>query len=147
MTMGAPIRGKDLPDSIVKNTISGSIKLGKAIRLANNKGKDPVEAAVKAVDGHLLFRGKVTHFERDERGGFMWGEHRYDGVGDYKDKKLRIWYKNENMISWLDDKPHVTGPDFLCVLDAKTGQGLSNWGDDFAKNRRTVTFPHSHPNT
>ena len=135
MTMGAPVRGKELPDSIVKNTISGSIELGKAIRTANGKGRDPVEAAVKAVGGYLLFRGKVSHFERDERGGFMWGEHRYDGVGDFEGKKFRVYYKNENMISWLDGKPYVTGPDFLCALDSKTGQGLSNWGDDFAEGR------------
>jgi DUF917 family protein len=135
MTMGAPVRGKELPESIVKNTISGSIELGKAIRTANGKGRDPVEAAVKSVGGYLLFRGKVTHFEREERGGFMWGEHRYDGVDDYAGKKFRVYYKNENMISWLDDKPYVTGPDFLCALDAKTGQGLSNWGDDFAEGR------------
>jgi len=140
MTMGAPVRGRDLPSSIVKNTISGSIKLGREIRLANDRGKDPVEAAVKAADGYLLFRGRVTHFEREERGGFMWGEHRYEGVEDYEGKKFRIWYKNENMISWLDGEPHVTGPDFLCVLDAKNGQGLSNWGDDFAENREVVVL-------
>jgi DUF917 family protein len=140
MTMGAPIRGKDLPDSIVKNTISGSIELGKAIRLANDKGKDPVEAAVKAVDGYLLFRGKVTHFEREERGGFMWGDHKYEGTGEYKGKKFRIYYKNENMISWLDGEPYVVGPDFLCVMDAGTGQGLSNWGDDFAEGREVAVL-------
>lgn len=140
MTMGAPIRGKELPDSIVKNTISGSIKLGNAIRTANGKGRDPIEAAVKAVDGYLLFRGKVSHFEREERGGFMWGEHRYNGMNNYEGKKFRIYYKNENMISWLDDKPYVTGPDFLCALDAKTGQGLSNWGDDFAKDREVAVI-------
>ncbi|TRO48037.1 DUF917 domain-containing protein [Candidatus Bathyarchaeota archaeon] len=140
MTMGAPVRGKELPDSIVRNTISGSIQLGKAIRTANGKGRDPVEAAVKAVGGYLLFRGKVSHFEREERGGFMWGEHRYDGIGDYKGKKFRVYYKNENMISWLDGKPFVTGPDFLCALDAKTGQGLSNWGDDFAEGREVAVI-------
>lgn len=140
MTMGAPIRGKELPDSIVKNTISGSIKLGKAIRTANSKGRDPIEAAVNALDGYLLFRGKVSHFEREERGGFMWGEHRYTGIGDYKGKKFRIYYKNENMISWLDDEPYVFGPDFLCALDAETGQGLSNWGDDFAKDREVAVL-------
>jgi len=140
MTMGAPVRGKELPDSIVKNTISGSIKLGKAIRIANSKGRDPIEAAVNALDGYLLFRGKVSHFEREERGGFMWGEHRYAGVGDYKGKKFRIYYKNENMISWLDDKPYIFGPDLLCALDAETGQGLSNWGDDFAKGREVAVL-------
>ena len=140
MTMGAPIRGRDLPNSIVKGTLSGSIRLGKAIREARDKGKDPVEAAVKAVKGHLLFKGKVTGFTRDERGGFMWGEHRYEGVDDHRGHKFRVWFKNENMISWLDDKPCVTGPDSLCVLDAETGRGLSNWGTDFAEGRKTAVI-------
>lgn len=135
MTMGAPLRGKYLPDSIVNNSISDSIKIGKAIREANVKSKDPVEAGVKALDGYLLFKGRVSHFEREERGGFMWGEHRYQGVDDYEGRKFRIWYKNEHQISWLDDKPYVTCPDLICVLDSNTGRGLSNWGDDFAIDR------------
>jgi hypothetical protein len=140
MTMGAPIRGKNLADSVVKHSISDNIKLGKAIREANARGKDPVEAAVKALDGYLLFNGRITHFEREERGGFMWGEHRYDGAGNFSGKKFRIWYKNENQISWLDEKPYATSPDLLCVVDAKTGKGLSNWGDDFAKNREVAVI-------
>jgi len=135
LIMSTPIRGKVLPNSIVLNTITKSIRLGKAIKEAKDKGKDPVEAAVKAIDAYLLFKGKVTHFEREERGGFMWGEHRYEGVDEFEGKKFRIWYKNENQISWLDDKPYVTCPDLLCVMDSKTGKGLSNWGTDFAEGR------------
>jgi len=135
MTMGAPLRGKNLADSIVKYSISDNIKLGKAIREANARGKDPVDAAVKALGGYLLFEGKITHFERDERGGFMWGEHRYEGVDEFKGKNFRIWYKNENQVSWIDDKPYATCPDPICVVDSETGKGLSNWGDDFAEGR------------
>jgi hypothetical protein len=138
LTMGSPIRGKDLKDSIVRNSVSGSIKLGRSIKEANIKGKDPVDAAVKALGGLLLFRGKVTYFKREERGGFMWGEHRYEGTGDYAKQKFRVWYKNENQVSWLNDEPYVTCPDLLCVLDAKTGDGLSNWGMDFAEGREVA---------
>jgi hypothetical protein len=138
MTIGSPIRGKNLKDSIVKNTVSGSIKLGRSIREADRKGKDPVEAALKTLGGFLLFRGKVSHFEREERGGFMWGDHQYKGTGDFEGHDFKIWYKNENMISWLDNKPYVTCPDLLCVMDAKTGEGLSNWGTDFAKGREVA---------
>ncbi|MEM4727584.1 MAG: DUF917 domain-containing protein [Candidatus Bathyarchaeia archaeon] len=135
LIMGAPIRGKILPSAIVKNTISKSIKLGQAIREALDKGRDPVDAAVKAINGYLLFKGKVTGFRREERGGFMWGEHTYEGVEEYSGKKLRIWFKNENLISYLDDKPYVCGPDLLCVVDSKTGRGLSNWGTEFTEGR------------
>jgi len=135
LIMSTPIRGKVLPDSIVLNTITRSIDLGNAIRRARDKGRDPVEAAVNSLGAHLLFKGKVTHFERDERGGFMWGEHRYEGTDEFEGKKFRIWYKNENQISFLDEKPYVCGPDLLCVIDSKSGKGLSNWGTDFAEGR------------
>lgn len=140
LIMSSPIRGKVLTESIVPNTITKSIKLGAAIRKANDKGKDPVEAAVNSLDAYLLFKGKVTHFEREERGGFMWGEHRYEGLDDYEGKKFRIWYKNENLISYLDEKPYVCGPDLLCAVDSKTGQGLSNWGTDFEKGRSVAVI-------
>jgi DUF917 family protein len=135
LIMGSPIRGKMLPNSIVKNTITKSIKLGEAIRRARDKGKDPVEAAVKALDGYLLFKGRVTEFSREERGGFMWGEHKYEGVDEFAGRRFKIWFKNENLISYLDDKPYVCGPDLLCVVDSKTGGGLSNWGAEFTKGR------------
>ena len=135
LIMSTPIRGKVLPDSIVLNTITKSINLGEAIREARDKGKDPVEAAVKSLGAYLLFKGEVTHFSREERGGFMWGEHRYEGADEFKGKKFRIWYKNENIISFLDEKPYVNGPDLLCAMDSKTGKGLSNWGGDFTEGR------------
>lgn len=135
LIMGSPIRGKMLPNAIVKNTISKSIRLGQAIREANEKGRDPVDAAVKTLNGYLLFKGKVTGFRREEKGGFMWGEHTYDGVGEYSGRKFKIWFKNENLISYLDEKPYVCGPDLLCVVDSKTGRGLSNWGAEFTEGR------------
>ena len=135
LIMSSPIRGKVLTESIVSNTITRSVKLGASIKEAKDRGKDPVEAAVKSLDAYLLFRGKVTHFDREERGGFMWGEHKYEGVDEFEGKKFRIWYKNENLVSFLDEKAYVCGPDLLCVMDSETGKGLSNWGTDFAEGR------------
>jgi hypothetical protein len=135
LVMSTPIRGRVLPNSIVLNTITKSIKLGKVIREARDKGRDPVEAAVNSLGAYLLFKGKVTDFSREERGGFMWGEHRYEGVDDFKGHRFRVWYKNENILTFLDDKPYVCGPDLPCAMDSKTGKGLSNWGADFTKGR------------
>ena len=48
------------------------------------------------------------------------------GVGGYLGHRYRIWYKNENIISWFDDEPDVTVPDLICVLDPKTGEAITN---------------------
>lgn len=34
--------------------------------------------------------------------------------------------KNENLVSWLDDKPYVTCPDLICIVDSQTSEGISN---------------------
>jgi len=68
----------------------------------------------------------------------MWGEHHYEGIGDFSNHKFRVRYKNENLLSWLDDKPYVTCPDLLCVLDVQNGKGLSNWGTDFNVGREVA---------
>jgi len=48
------------------------------------------------------------------------GPHGRRGRG-YAGHHLKIWYKNENHISWLDEKPYITSPDGLNVIDPKTG--------------------------
>lgn len=39
---------------------------------------------------------------------------------------MKIWFKNENHISWKDGKPFVTSPDMLIVVDGKTGEPYTN---------------------
>jgi hypothetical protein len=39
---------------------------------------------------------------------------------------MKIWFKNENHVSWLDGQPYVTSPDLIELCDAATGEPLSN---------------------
>ena len=76
----------------------------------------------------------MKSWSREERGGFLWGDIIIEGTGDYSDHEMKIWYKNEFLISWLDGKPYVTCPDLICIVDAKTSRGLSNWVEDIREN-------------
>ena len=63
----------------------------------------------------------------EEKLSFILGYSHLKGIGDWKGHNMRIWYKNENHISWLDEKPWITSPDGINVIDPKTGWGLSNY--------------------
>jgi DUF917 family protein len=52
------------------------------------------------------------------------------GAEGYVSQKLKVWYKNEFLIAWRNNTPVVTCPDSLCILDAETGRGMSNWVED-----------------
>jgi len=121
-----PVRGGILRESVVPRTLSNAMAIGAAVRQARSSGTDPVEAVVTAQRGYLLFKGKVVQagWKIDE--GFTIGDLSIRGQGDYLDHRYRIWYKNENIISWFDDQPDVTVPDLICVLDPNTGEAITN---------------------
>jgi hypothetical protein len=122
VTVRCPVRGRTLKQMLIRGTVSKAIAVGKAWREA----RDPVAAVIGAAAGTWLFEGRVAKFSWEDRGGFMWGEYALQGIGKSAGHSLRIWLKNENEISWLDDQPYVMTPDLLCAVEAKTGRPFTN---------------------
>lgn len=112
-----PMTGKQLKETVVPGTISTAEAVGKAIREAKETGKDVVEAALKAMDGLLLAKGKVTKKTVEVKSGFDYGR---IYVGD-----IIVDYKNENMMAWKNNEPLVTVPDSICWL-GMDGESLTN---------------------
>jgi len=128
--------GDVIRDGAVAGTISKAMHVGRAIREATEAGNDPVAAAATAAGGYVLFRGRVLAQLNEEKGAFIWGDERLEGTGEFAGHSFRIWYKNENHMSWLDGRPYVMSPDLVTVVDAQTGQGLSNFaGNDWQWGR------------
>lgn len=136
----APMRGDQVGGAVVHNSVSKCIDLGRSIRKSKQNGTDPIESILKTVNGLKFFEGSVSAFKREESGAFMRGEFTIKGSGSQSGHTLRVWFKNENLISWLDRKPFVTCPDSICVVDTKTGLGLSNWGNDLVNGRKVTVF-------
>jgi DUF917 family protein len=55
----------------------------------------------------------------------MFGTVVIDGSDRFAGHTLKVWFKNENHISWLDDKAYVCSPDLL-TLAYKDGSGTTN---------------------
>jgi DUF917 family protein len=132
-------RGSVIRDGIVSGSLSKALAVGRAIREARASGRDPIDAAADAAGGYVLFRGRVLARVNEDKGAFIWGDERLEGTGAFAGQRFKIWYKNENHMSWLDGRPFVMSPDLVTVLDAETGYGLSNfdanawsWGRDVA---------------
>lgn len=126
VTVRCPVPGRVLRQIVIGGTVSKAMAIGTAMRQARARGEDPVAAQIQAAGGTRLFEGTVSRLTWEDRGGFMWGEYRLRGTGRHEGHTLRIWLKNENEISWLDDRPFVMTPDLLCAVEAKTGQPFTN---------------------
>lgn len=121
----AAVPAKTVAKIFVPNTLTECLTLGRAIREAQEQGRDPVLAAAEALNGWVLFRGTIV--ERQWKNtGYMEGTHVIEGSGDHAGHRLKLWFKNENHLSWLDDEPYVASPDLLEVCDDATGEPLVN---------------------
>jgi DUF917 family protein len=121
-----PVKGKDFHDAIIPDTLTKSYNVGKMIRECRETGDDPANKIVEKVGGWVLFRGKVVGRTWENRVGYMWGETEIKGSGIKPGSKMKVWFKNENHITWLDGKPWITSPDIIEIIDAKTGEPITN---------------------
>lgn len=110
----------------VLRTLSEAFRVGKAMLDARKSRRDAAEAAAASAGGWVIFRGEVTRTSGENRDGFFWGEHVIRGEGSWEGRTLRIWFKNENLISWLDGDPYVTAPDLISIIDVDAGMPLTN---------------------
>lgn len=120
------LRASEMKKIVVPGTLTKCLELGRAIRQAREQGKDPVEAAISFTGGWLLFTGEVTKKDWEDREGYMFGTTYIRGTDDYAGHTFKVWFKNENHVSWLDEKPFVCSPDLVTIVDRDTGEGITN---------------------
>jgi DUF917 family protein len=143
-----PTRGKLIREAVVPNSISKAIEVGAKIDKAKQSGADPVKALIDATYGRRIFEGTLESWEREKKEAFDWGQLLIQGKDLYKDQTLKVYFKNEFLVSWKNEKPYVTCPDLICILDKRDFRGLSNTVADTHKFEGTevaVVGVPAHP--
>ncbi len=122
-----PITGVRLRTAVIPGAISYAETLGKALREARASGVNVIRAIAKAGRGYSLFEGTVKDdcvFEIKE--GFTFGDIIITGKGTFEGQTGNIWFKNENIMAWIDGEVSITAPDLICVLESNTGEPITN---------------------
>ena len=120
-----PMSGKQLSQGAIPGNLSEAILFGKTVREAHQAGKDPIAALIGASNGYKLFQGIVT--KSDERGdrGFNWVDVEIRGTQEYTGHTYKVFVKNENIVSWLDDELDAISPDYIYNLNPETGESTT----------------------
>ncbi|WVW85935.1 hypothetical protein I302_107973 [Kwoniella bestiolae CBS 10118] len=150
-----PLSVDSCQKAMVRNTVSLSWRLGRAVTLANkqhniaNVGSVIIDAIGGSETGKILFAGKIVEINRRVYKGHSIGEvviaatasddesetETYSGV-------LKIPFKNENLyaVHEVDGKSEVvaTVPDLITVLDAANGEALGT--PDYKYGLHVVVF-------
>jgi DUF917 family protein len=123
---GFLLKGREMKKLVISGWVSRSLEIGRRIREARKGYRDPAGAAAEAMAGWVIFRGRVIRKEWESRDGYMFGTTTIEGEGSGNGHTLKIWFKNENHITWLDEKPFVTSPDLVSVIDSRSGEPYTN---------------------
>lgn len=105
---------KDIKHALIPNTISRAQKLGQVFREAKENEKDVASAVAESMAGKKVFEGQVIDFTWDTVDGFTEG---FVDIEDHDGNEMKIWFKNENLMSWLNGQIFVTLPDLICLFN------------------------------
>ncbi len=125
-----------LKKSVLTGSITNAERIGKAYLEAVEDNKDCAEAIIRAGKGKMMFKGIIKSNSYETRAGYTFGDMYITGIENYVGHELKIWYQNENIISWLDGKYYVTVPDLIIVMNMDEKFPLLN---PYAKEGTVVT--------
>jgi DUF917 family protein len=112
--------GKILKQYGVKNIITRSEQLGRAIRTVKQGAGSPEDNFLAASEGIRFFRGKIADVLREVRGAFNFGKVILEGIGEYKGRNAYAEFQNENLVAAVDGQIVATTPDLICLVDTET---------------------------
>jgi uncharacterized protein len=122
--------GADVKRTAVPNTLSLALRIGRAIREARERHRDPFEVLLSMLPttpysfGKLIFAGKISDVRRETRQGFAVGGARIESV-DGSGGSMELTFQNEHLIARSNGRVLAIVPDLICVLDADTAEPIT----------------------
>lgn len=121
-----PLIAKEMKKILVPGTLSRCLEIGQILRASRNNSVNPIDAVVNSINAWRLFNGTVDGLETEDRDGYYFGTVLIKGSGAYQGQTLKVWFKNENLVTWLNGNSWVCSPDLISLVDYKTGRGIYN---------------------
>lgn len=121
----APMRADFVRRVAVPGTLSQALGIGRTMIEARRRRQNVVDRVIATTGATLFFTGKVTDVRRELKGGFVRGEARIDGIGDWAGSEARIAIQNENLVLWVDGRPVIMVPDLIMNLELDTGEPIT----------------------
>lgn len=117
--------GAQAKQAIVRGSISKALESGRAIFDARARHANPVQAALLATGGFLVYAGKVVDVQRVTGGGFSRGQARIVGLDGFEGDDLSLRFQNEYLLASRGEQVLVSTPDLIVLLDLETGEPVT----------------------
>ncbi len=121
-----PNRWSILKNTLLNKTISLCLQIGQTARKAKDEDVNFAYPVADKFNGYILFEGVIDKATWEDRDGFTFGEYYIEGSNKFDGQKMKIWFQNENIISWLNNEIYVTVPDSINIVDIENNMPLLN---------------------
>jgi DUF917 family protein len=136
-----PRTGAEIKKWGIHGTTTKAIRIGEAVRRAQQRHEDAVAAVLAVEPGVLLFKGKVIDVARRVTEGYLRGILRIDGVDDFRGVAMRLNFQNEWIVAWRDEQPLAMTPDLICVLDSVSGEAVGSETIRYGQRVTVIALP------
>ena len=119
-------KAKELKAFMLSNTLTNALAVGKALRTSYENNKKIEEVLSKLIGSQKIFEGIISKFIGYEKDGYYVGDIIIQGQDKYKNSELKIWFKNENHVAWLNGNVYLTSPDLISIVDQKSNMPYVN---------------------
>lgn len=132
-----PLTPKEAEKYTFHKSLSKAISIGKTVREAREKGKDPIDAVLNFCKGVHIGSGKITDIDRVISRGFLYGVVTIHN----KTEKIELDFQNEYLVAKRDGKIVATTPDILTLLEQETGAPIDSPALQFGLKVHLVAIP------
>ena len=125
--------------AVIRNSVSRAKALGMAVMQAHAEHRDPIAAVIAVGNGKLIGAGVITDVDQKIERGFLQGTVTITDVAT--EREIVIDYQNEYLVARVDNKPTVSTPDIIAILDAASGQAITSESLTFGLRVCVVALP------
>lgn len=134
---GFPVSGKQLKRLLVRGSVSKAYEVGELLNQAKENNAT-LNTLLKTAGMERIFRGKVVKKEWKDEQGYYMGYHTLIGTRKFENHELKMYFKNETHIAWIDGEYVVSSPDLICTIEPNIIKPLRN--DDIVEGNEIEVY-------
>ena len=136
---GTIMTGAQVKSAGVHYTLSLARQLGARVIEAQAQKSNVPPVVAAALDGQVIFRGKIADVERRTTKGFARGGIRLDSFNNCD--RLEIEFQNEFLIARLNGEVAATTPDLICIVTEEEGEPVTTEALRYGTRVAVITAP------
>ena len=132
--------GRQCAEHGASGSLTYALEIGRRIRAIGAAEPQAMQTFLEFADAHVVFTGTVTDLVRNTSGGWARAVATLEHLDDPA-RVMTIHIQNENLIAFEDDRPIVTVPDLISLIDIETATPMTTESLRYGQRVHVLALP------